>query len=418
MNLGLAIAILSLMVAANYWMFRSVLYPPFIFCAMWLLDLAVYRTGFIDIDPLHRNTLLFITAGAFLFSAAGALTRLMPEYLLLTRFSLSPSVIRSRAPKYFLLLLFASTIPFVVHDRIQKAAEGAGTSFVERSRNASIEEAEQGGSATAYIVNSIAPLAIVMVLLFSFEEHNWSYWAALAFAVFVNLLGGGRTGLLTLILSVTGIHLVRSRKERFLAAIRVARWPFLIFVAIFIGIVFISKDTSSFDGVGGLLGFFVVGYLIGPTVALDYVVQRPSDFAAANHTFQFLLKPAAALHLLPYTPPPVFDNFILVPFPTNVYTVYRFYLTEFGVYGCLALIALIGFLHSLLYRRAHQRGRLSLILFALSLFPVVMVVFDDLYFAVAFYLRVVILCLAYWAVAGIDWRILPARSDTRTTGAL
>src|SRR6202034_3496322 len=103
----------------------------------------------------------------------------------------------------------------VIHDRIQKAAEGAGTSFIERSRNASIQEEEQGATATDYIVNSIAPLAIVVVLLFSFEERNWTYWSALAFAVLFNLLGGGRIGVLTLFLSITGLHLVRARKESF-----------------------------------------------------------------------------------------------------------------------------------------------------------------------------------------------------------
>jgi oligosaccharide repeat unit polymerase len=292
---------------------------------------------------------------------------------------------------------------------VVKASEGSGSSFLERSRNAAIEQAEAGGSTTDYIVNSIAPMAILAVLLFSFEERDWTYWFVLGFAVFANAIGGGRAGLLSLILSVTSIYLMRNHKESLLAALRAARWPLALFAIVYIGLIFVSKDTSTYGGIGDLLTFFLVGYLIAPTAALDHVVERPGDFIVANHTFQFLLKPAAALHLLPYTAPPIFDSFILVPIPTNVYTVYRFYLTEFGTIGCMLCITAIGAVHSLLYRRARLHGRLALILFALSLFPVVMVVFDDLYYVVGFYLRVVILCVAYWGLAGIDWRFLPAR---------
>jgi oligosaccharide repeat unit polymerase len=417
MTLSFAVTVIALMLIANYWMFRSVLYPPFLFCAMWLLDLSVYRAGFVVIDSLHSNTLWLITGGALLFSIGGLLVKLLPGYLVETRVTLAPLAVRSRVPKYVILALFAASVPFIVHDRLVKASEGSGSSFIERSRNAAIEETENGGSATDYVVNSIAPLAILVVLLFSFEEHDWTYKFSFGFAVFANLIGGGRAGLLSLILGVTCIHLMRQYEESLFSALRIARWPLVLFAGLYVGLIFVSKDTSSYEGLGGLLTFFLVGYLIGPTAALDHVVQRPSDFQVANHTFQFLLKPAAALHLLPYSPPPVFDKFILVPFPTNVYTVYRFYLTEFGIWGCLLCIFVIGALHSLLYRWARLQGRLSLILFSLSLFPVVMVVFDDLYYVVGFYLRVIVLCLAYWALAGIDWRVLPAQSPESTGAA-
>lgn len=412
MSLDLAIPTLGLMLLGNYWMLRSVLYPPFIFCLMWFLDLCVYRAGLIQIDTLHTNTLWLITGGAALFSAGGLLVKLLPRYLVEARFRYAPSALRSRLPKYILLGVFALSVPLIVHDRIVKASQGTGTSFMERSRNAAIQDALNGGSATDYVVNSLAPLAILVVLLFSFEERDWTYRCALAFAIFANLIGGGRAGLLSLILSLTCLHLLRRHKESLWSALRFAKWPLLVFAAAYVGLIFVSKDTASYEGVGGLLSFFLVGYLIGPTAALDHVVQRPGDFTVANHTFQFLLKPAAALGLLPYTPPPVFDKFLSVPFPTNVYTVYRFYLTEFGFLGCLLCIAAIGTGHSFLYLRARKGGRLSMILFALSLFPVVMVVFDDLYYVVGFYLRVVVLCLSYWALAAIDWRWLPAISST------
>jgi hypothetical protein len=36
------LALLVVLVLGNYWLGRSVLYPPFLFCGMWILDLSLY----------------------------------------------------------------------------------------------------------------------------------------------------------------------------------------------------------------------------------------------------------------------------------------------------------------------------------------------------------------------------------------
>ena len=71
-----------LLVVLNYRAHRSVLYPPFIFCAMWLLALTVFRSGLIEVDPVHGNTLTIVAAGAALFSIGGLLAGLAPRKLL------------------------------------------------------------------------------------------------------------------------------------------------------------------------------------------------------------------------------------------------------------------------------------------------------------------------------------------------
>jgi len=63
MILSLLIAFLAALVIANYRFKRSVLYPPFLFCAMWLFDTCLYRLGLIQVDPLHPATLYLIAAG-------------------------------------------------------------------------------------------------------------------------------------------------------------------------------------------------------------------------------------------------------------------------------------------------------------------------------------------------------------------
>src|SRR6185437_16626294 len=96
-----------------------------------------------------------------------------------------------------------------------------------------------------------------------------------------------------------------------------------------------------------------------------------------SHVFEFPLKIGAALPLLSYPPPPKLDTFVEVPFAANVYTFFKYYFLELGVAGTLAIMLLIGALHSLLYLKARHGGRLSAFLYAYSIYAVIMVIFDD-----------------------------------------
>src|ERR1035438_6037477 len=78
----IALIFFLFLVMLNYRARRSVLYPPFIFCAMWLLVLLVVRSGLVELDPVHGNTLAIVAAGAASFSAGGLLAGLLPRELL------------------------------------------------------------------------------------------------------------------------------------------------------------------------------------------------------------------------------------------------------------------------------------------------------------------------------------------------
>jgi len=73
--LDLALIFFLLLVFLNYRAQRSVLYPPFIFCTMWLLVLEVFRSGLIEVDPVHNKTLASAMIETDSFSVAGLLSR-------------------------------------------------------------------------------------------------------------------------------------------------------------------------------------------------------------------------------------------------------------------------------------------------------------------------------------------------------
>jgi oligosaccharide repeat unit polymerase len=175
-------------------------------------------------------------------------------------------------------------------------------------------------------------------------------------------------------------------------------------------LIFTNKDTSTLGGsMAAIITYFVVGYIVSPTAALDFVLEHARDYAAEpNRTFKFPLSVGSALHLWPYTPPPFLDRFIYVPIPTNVYTGYKFYFTDFGFAGALVSVAMIAGLECLLYRKALTGSVLGRYLFAYTMFPLVMFVFDDAFAATGQMLNALLFgCIYLWLRTTV--RVLPGR---------
>jgi oligosaccharide repeat unit polymerase len=174
--------------------------------------------------------------------------------------------------------------------------------------------------------------------------------------------------------------LIRERKDTVVKALRIIIVPLVIFSALFIGIVFLEKDLSGFDGdVSAIFSNYTVAYLVAPLAALDYVLRHPAEYLhAANHTFEFLLKGLDALGY-PYKIPPTFDEYLFVPYPANIYTIYKPYFLDFGMFGMFGTIATFGFSQTFIYGRAISGRKVSQFMFSLSIFPIVFSIFDDAY---------------------------------------
>lgn len=410
--LDLALIFFLLLVVLNYWAQRSVLYPPFIFCAMWLLDLAVLRSGLIEVDPVHGNTLAIVAAGAIAFSAGGMLAGLAPRQLLrMHLFSPKPERIPHFLRNLLMVVLLCGLSILFYQTLHLSLSVGGDLNMLAKARVAMVEAAQNGElTQQSFVLNYFTPIAIFVSLLLATEEKDRQYWVVTSVAFIGCILSTGRGGFLLLISGLSGIRLIQTRQESLLGALRLLRWPIALFLTLYIGLIFTNKDTEGMDGgFTGIATYFVLSYIVGPLAAFDKVVQHPADFVAgASHTFQFPLKLAAALHLTDYTAPPLIDKFVFVPFPTNVYTVLKFYFLELGVFGTVVLMFFVGLLHSLLYLKARRGGRFSTFLFAFSIYAVIAVIFDDAYSATGMYVRAIVFGLLYFLIGSVPLRLLPA----------
>lgn len=385
MEFALLISLISCLMLGNYGVSRSVLYPPFLFSAMWLLVLWIYQAGFIEINPLHRETMLLLGLGTISFSAGGELARLVPSQFFSLRLKIGDSLGKPRPIHLTKVLIVAASFVgmlLIAHSTISRGMQGSTGSFLANSRMAGVD-AENSGPVGFSVLTYVSVWSICSATLFLIERRDWLFWLMASIAFLSAILTTGRGPILELFSMLTTVQLLKTKRLKFVSALRFARVPILIFLTLYIVLIFTNKDTSDMGGgVAGIAIYFVVSYLIGPTAAMDYVIQHSGDYAREpHHTFKFPLQIGAALHLWSYTPPPFLDAFVQVPFPTNVYTGYKFYFTDFGFVGCIIAVGIIGFLQTLLYRKALTGSALGVYLYSFTVFPLVMFIFDDIYSA-------------------------------------
>ena len=409
MWLDAAIGCLGILLLTNYRVSRSVLYPPFIFCLMWFLDLSIYSMDLIDINPLHTITLVLIVVGAFLFSLGGALASFVPKSLiekrlLFIRLQSNGQVQHQYAWfKYVLIIVLVLVLIAQTKAMLSLAAHSPGVGgLLMRARSAGVEDINNKGSVRT-AMTYLGPWIPFTVILFQIESTDWIFKLSLLIAFANCIVSAGRVEFLFLFSSMTCVYLIKARRERFITACRVARWPIFAFLVLFFAVLLTVKDNSGVQvSIAKFAEESLIQYIIGPTGALDYVIQHAHEYSRLpNHTFKLFLTIASTLGIANYTAPPALDAFLFIPFPTNVYTVYKFYFTDFGIYISGAIMAVLGFGHTLLYRKAHTRSKLGIYLFALTIFTVLMVIFDDWYVAFGRYVDALIFGAVYFSLRNI-----------------
>ncbi len=106
---------------------------------------------------------------------------------------------------------------------------------------------------------------------------------------------------------------------------------------------------------------------------------------------------------MPYTPPPAFEPYVFIPFPINTFTLYKSFYLDYGLYGAVLIMSVIGFFHSLLYRKARMGSQLGLFMFGVSMYPLIMVFFVDAYTSFTLYIHAFIFATAYLTLRSFRW---------------
>jgi oligosaccharide repeat unit polymerase len=408
----------------NYYAGRKiVLYPPFIFSLIYLVVLGLYMLPLVQVDPLGIKTLAIVVAGVTAFSAGGASMRL-GRYPRRIVNSPSGKPFYKKAIFFFCLAL----LPAFFFE-IQRLGIGVGgESVMVRARAAIIDSVLNGekpfSSPLITAIYVIAPmLSIFNAFIVLIESRDWrkdKWWigGTILLALIFSILTTGRTWLLELGAGLAGILLLKYQRFSAKEAWKFVRWPLVAVLVLFAVLVPLNKDISGEEGgTTQAVVKYVFGYAVIPLAGFDYVVQHAADYRdEPNHTFRQILPMFAGVGGFHFRPSPPFDEFIFVPLPTNVYTIFKYYFVDFGTFGMLIAMFVLGAAHTWLFRKALAGSHFFVFLFALSLFPLMMVAFDDQYSWMVNHLQAIAFAVIYFGVLRRAYRgnrvpYVPSKDD-------
>lgn len=206
-----------------------------------------------------------------------------------------------------------------------------------------------------------------------FERRGW---CSLLLSIAYALMGTGRTYIFMLFIALAFIALVQRRVTPRQLALGGAAFVGLGFFGL--GML-VNKIGASNDNTASrtALDAFLL-YALSGLAAFDLsMVTPPSLEWGAN----VMRSPLAVLRALGFdlTVPPLVKEYVWVPEPTNVYTVFQPYVRDFGWAGAIGFLSLFGALHGMLYRRAMRGDARFAVLYGMSVYPLLMQFFQDQY---------------------------------------
>ncbi len=241
------------------------------------------------------------------------------------------------------------------------------------------------------LVSYFVPLSYLLAgvaLLRTYESTSPARIVFLGVSVLMGLtfgvLSSGRSVLLPLLIVLVAIPSILRTASLFRTSVILGVLTLGLFAAVGIALGkggAVGKQLSSRNWATMRESF--VTYAVGGIPALwKYLQNRgPADMGVNS-----LRTPLAVLKAMGFHVPvaPLVQPYVDIPMPFNAYTVYQPYIKDFGLMGSTAILFALGFLHAELYRRATvpEPRALYVFVFAISLFPLVMQVFQDMYLSV------------------------------------
>jgi len=174
----------------------------------------------------------------------------------------------------------------------------------------------------------------------------------------------------------------------------------IFFTVLFSVFVFMGMLLNKIGGEDkGVLKEFGL-YLLGGASAFQEILAAPQHLEYGANTFRTIYAVLAAVGI-DVNVVKLVQEFVLIPEPTNVYTVFQPYYLDFGISFVLISQFFFGLMHSCLYSMAVRRSSMGILLYSLSMYPLFMQWFLDQYFSLlSLWVQYLILLLI---PLGISW---------------
>lgn len=378
----IALASLGALTLLNYWARRDVRYPPFLMSAVWLLILILYYSlsGLIDAISAACVTIFALTVISFTVGGQLSLRWLQLGTIPFKR-QKSPTVQTPAHPAFRRFLLFLSLIllPILISKAMSLAAESPSVNFwVSLRIQLSLPDSSGYG-----IIGNASIISFVTTFLYAIElsgnkREKREYYLSIITSFIYAVLGTGRTPIFLILVVLMGIGLMRGRFT--ITKLIAGSLVFLLFFGAFAIVLTKGGDTeASWSENLSSMGESLLTYATGALPAFDTVVQEKATPSHGENTFIGALNLFYRLEGRELLSP--IQEAVAVPFSINVYTGIHPVYKDFGIPGVILSFLLIGAASTYCYVKALTGDPLHIYCYALSLFPLLFVVFSDQYFA-------------------------------------
>jgi oligosaccharide repeat unit polymerase len=252
-----------------------------------------------------------------------------------------------------------------------------------------------GKSAAFTFFGTVSELSRIVAMMAFWEREKHPRRSILAITVALIMCGitGQKSGPLMLVISLICIDWIRTRH---------LRWKLLVVM----GLIMVSVATmvefyvhigggSFSENMGSIFRMFIL-YGSGGLVGFDRVVRQPNIIPQFNPIYVTILRVVRRLGGQAEVPEVAdFVNVGANGFQDNVYTMFWSYL-DFGYVGMLCTVAVLGFIVTLIYKKAIAKSHMFVFLYATLAFSVVFSIFTEYFVSMSYYLLKI--CVVSWIV--------------------
>lgn len=370
---------------------KDLFYPPVLFSLVWLvipiLHLVFSFTVLDKLYPMHLETFVTFFIGTICFSLGGILlTAIRQEIIDPERIIAVPAhtLFIDRRLRLLLLAILILGLPLYIQAAFRLFVASQIDNFFVGLRT-EINYGDEDIGPTKYLI-SFSFVAFGINYYSFLKERGklnlYMVWMSLLLAVTYAVFATGRTYYFVVLSVFLGISYLL--KKNF--SIKKYAWALLIFTCLFMGVGMIYGSIEESDGsVKGNLSASVEStaiYLVSSLPALDIELKNHVEASyPGENTLLFFIKIGRKLGWLANTKQAsLISEYVSVPYPTNVYSVYSPYIKDFGKWFAWMMLFLLAMLHTWVYHKAKELKNLRFtIYYAFLVFPLLMSFFIDQY---------------------------------------
>lgn len=374
--------LIGLNVLFNYYLDKTTGYPPFLYSLVWFIVVFFHflcvTFDLVTIYELSFKALFVYTLGVFLFTLGGLAVKLKFKSRAV---DLNASLFfeTRKHVDVFLIGITLIFLPIYIIKSYQLAIEYMiYDSLFAGLRNSFVQEQDIGFSkygltfayasfflqSYQYVCNKNNKfklfLSALVLLIFCFFSTGRTFFILYLCLIF---------GILIIFKILNKKHLIYGMSS-------------VLFLFSTIGILLNkggSTDNNLKENIVGIFESFMV-YFVGGLSAFDSFIHSNYTNTLGENSFRFLYSMLYKMGLVTSKPSVLVDEYASIPFDTNVYTIYKIYLQDFGIIFMMVVIFCMAVLHTFFYLKAMNEHKfIPTFLYSIMLYPLFMSFFQEQY---------------------------------------